>query len=261
MPTVAEVQKALDGHIDETGQWATEVEGQLGKLHQQVFELQEDTAPRNSIHVLLPRVMEAVGVVGKDHRNPQHDYTFRSIDDIVDKVAPALQAHGVSISSQVVAYTSDQYTTGRGTVMLRAVVHMRYRFYGPQGDYVQVDGVGEAADASDKAHMKAMQQAYKYALVQGLAIPTGEPDADAASPEGVAAAKPDDFTNWTKAKILDLVGGDTDVAKQLWEQLAAGVDKPLPEDEALAIYAAAKAAREAPFEDGDTTTTDRGGHQ
>ena len=43
---------------------------------------------------------------------------------------------------------------------------------------------GEAMDSSDKATNKAMSAAYKYACIQTFSIPvTGEPDADADSPQ------------------------------------------------------------------------------
>lgn len=214
-----------------------------------------DQAPRYApVHQLVPLIMEAVGSVAKNHSNQQFKYNFRSIDDIVNAVSPALREHGCSLASEVVSATHESYTSRNNAAMERAVVHMRYRLHGPHGDYITFEGVGEASDSSDKAHMKAMQQAFKYALVQALCIPTGDPDPDATSPEGRAVEEegPRDFTNWGKAKVLDLLGGDADQARTLWEQLAADAPEPLPEDEALAIYAQArrwKEQQEAPFDD------------
>jgi hypothetical protein len=219
-----------------------QVDIEVQELRADVQALQQHPEPVG-IPALVTQVMSGVGVVGKDHRNPQHNYTFRSIDDVVNQLQPALVEAGVVLGSEVVATATEQYTTGKGTVMRWAMVHMRYTLHGPLGDYLVAEGVGEAADASDKAHMKAMQQAYKYALLQVLAIPTGEPDADADSPEGRGNGGHGDFTNWAKAKVLELAGGDTDLASTLWAAAEPG-DGPLTEAEALAVYGKAKANHE-----------------
>lgn len=226
----------LDTELDELREVVEDMGGALAALVD---------GPSGTIEMRMRKAMEAVGVVGKDHRNPQHNYNFRSVDDLVNQLQPALLKAGLALGSEVVATATDTYTTRNGTTMRWAMVHMRYTFYGPHGDHISAEGVGEAADASDKAHMKAMQQAYKYALLQALCVPTGEPDADATSPElgNGAQAKPSDYTNWAKAKVLDEVGGDTDAAVRVYTEAVAAVNpegEGLTEAEGLAVYAAAK---------------------
>ena len=228
----------------------TDVQKDVGELQGDMVQLGIVGGP--TIHQLMVKVMQEVGVVSKDQENEQFGYAFRGIDSVVNQVQPALIAAGVSMGSQVVSHATDTYTTSKGTVMRWAVVHMAYTFHGPAGDTQQAEGIGEAADASDKAHMKAMQQAYKYALLQVLAIPTLEPDADATSPEGEAPPAPQDYTNWAKAAVLEAAGGNQDHARQLWDHatVQAGYDDPSqPMDQATAMSVAtgAHVAAQAPF--------------
>jgi hypothetical protein len=58
--------------------------------------------------------------------------------------------------------------------MYEVNLHVRYTFYGPQGDYVCADAWGEGTDSGDKATNKAMTMALKNVIAQTFAISTKE---------------------------------------------------------------------------------------
>lgn len=136
------------------------------------------------VHVALAEVMRSVTSVGKDARNPQQNYSFRSADAVVAAVGPALREHGVLIVPEIVDQHFDQITVGqRGTTMQFVRLLVAYTVVGPAGDTMRLGPVwGEAMDSGDKASNKALTAAQKYALCQSLMIPTHDPDADQFSP-------------------------------------------------------------------------------
>lgn len=124
-----------------------------------------------SIFELMSKIMRDVTSVGKSDTNSHFGFSFRGIDTILKAVAPALRDHGVV----VIPDTRDQKSEVVGK-QLRVTVTVAYTFYGPRGDSLTAVVPGEAMDAQDKASSKAMSVAYRTALIQALAIPTGERD-------------------------------------------------------------------------------------
>lgn len=135
-----------------------------------------------TIHGAMVRVMRDVSMVGKEQRNVESpdQFMYRGIDALVNAVGPVLRKHGVYSVPKVLAAKIRLVNTSSGQAV-SAGVKVRYRFYGPQGDYVDVVVPGEAMDYGDKATNKAMSVAWRTALIHVFSIPTGEPDPDAAS--------------------------------------------------------------------------------
>jgi len=124
-------------------------------------------------------VMEDVQGIRKGERNKQQGFTFRGIDTVMNAVGPVLRKHRVAVVPTPEDITLTTYQTSSGTTMHSAVVKMRYTIHGPAGDTIEGGAYGEAADAGDKAVSKAESVAYRVFLLQGLTIPTDEPDPDA----------------------------------------------------------------------------------
>lgn len=120
-----------------------------------------------TIYQALALVMRDVMPVGKNQTNQAQKYKFRGIDDLMSAVAGPMRNHGVFLLPTVV----DSRTERRGEKMTAVYLTMRYRFYGPAGDYIEATVPGEAADFADKATNKAMSAALKYLLLQVLMIP------------------------------------------------------------------------------------------
>lgn len=129
----------------------------------------------------LSAVMDDVQAVKKGDRNTQQNYNFRGIDAVVNAVGPVLRKHGViAVPHSTDAHYRDVQTS-TGKPSRECTVKVTYRFYGPAGDYLDVEVPGEAMDFGDKGAPKAMSVAYRIALLQALCIPTDDPEPDAQS--------------------------------------------------------------------------------
>lgn len=152
-----------------------------------------------SVHVALNNVKSAIGAVKKQEQNRSQGFNFRGIDAVVNAAAPALNEHGVVVCPYVISHVYETVEIGKArTPMAHVTLNVAYRFYGPEGDYVESLVFSEAMDSGDKAAAKAMSVAYRIALLQTLNLPTDEPDPDSVSYERSvrevqAAAPPPDY--------------------------------------------------------------------
>ncbi|MFD3426055.1 ERF family protein [Nocardia fluminea] len=134
------------------------------------------------------RVMGDIQAIEKNDRNETQNFAFRGIDAVLDAVGPVLRAHGVIVIPRAVSIESERYPSKSGGMMRNATVTMEYQVFGPAGDTFTGSAFGEAADSSDKAVSKAQSVAYRTYLLQGLTIPTRQPDPDAYSHERSAVS-------------------------------------------------------------------------
>jgi hypothetical protein len=146
---------------------------------------QANTDGPTTIHERLAAAVAEVRPVAKDKqfgggRPGGVSYRYRGIDGLLDAIHGPFARHGVFISPIVDKAEYETYPTADNKTMRMARLTMRFRFFGPAGDSVELGPViGEASDAADKATNKAMSQALKYVLMQAFSIPLEEPDADA----------------------------------------------------------------------------------
>jgi len=136
-----------------------------------------------TVYVALNAVMRKVTTVRKRSRNSAQNYNFRGIDDVLNAVGPAFRAHGII---PVPILQTSQYRdvkTSTNKPSRECTVTVAYRFYGPAGDFVEVIVPGESMDTGDKGAAKAMSVAFRTALIQLLALATGDPDPDSQSYE------------------------------------------------------------------------------
>lgn len=132
----------------------------------------------------IPKVMNQVGSIGKEQKNAHQGYTFRGIEDMYNKVQPALIANGVFCVPQVQKSETHELQNKAGNTAYRVLLTVCHKFYAEDGSSVDVITVGEAIDTSDKASNKAMSAAMKYAFIELLSIPTADiEDSDRESPE------------------------------------------------------------------------------
>lgn len=134
----------------------------------------------------LAQVMDDVQAVRKGDRNQQQGFNFRGIDSVVNAVGPALRKHGVVAVPVKVEPHFESYQSRQGAQMRNCTLKVTWRFYGPAGDHIEAETLGEASDAGDKATPKAASVAYRTLLLQALCIPTDEPDPDAMVAERAA---------------------------------------------------------------------------
>lgn len=149
------------------------------------------------VHVAWNAVMRSVRSVAKDEYNRQQKFRFRGVDAVINEVGPALREHSVAVVAHRVRQISTTEYESKpknpdetGTRMVNRLVHVKWRIYGPGGDWLPGESFGESADAGDKSMAKAMSVAYRTFLLQALCIPTGDADPDSESHERRSAAVP-----------------------------------------------------------------------
>jgi hypothetical protein len=131
----------------------------------------------------LAAAAAAVGPVDKSDRNREQDFSYRGIERIMAAAGPALHGAGVVVVPTIVGRHVGEMARGsRGAVWRHVTLTVRYRFYGPGGDYLDAEVDGEGLDNADKATSKAMTMAYKTALLQVLGIGSGGDDPDGETP-------------------------------------------------------------------------------
>lgn len=126
------------------------------------------------VTVAIARVAADIGAIAKDQKvqaGPAK-FNFRGIDDVLNAIHEPLVKHGVSIvptGFDVLDQTVGVTKSGGAQQHLLGLV--RFRIYGPGGDYIEAAVVAEAQDTSDKAASKMMSMAYKYLAFQTFSIP------------------------------------------------------------------------------------------
>lgn len=131
-----------------------------------------DTFKPGDICKLIPQIMAEMKPIAKDRKNPQQNYQFRGIDDVLNTIQPLLAKHQVFIIPFVVSATQQDRQTQKGGTLIYTKAIIDHRFVAPDGSYVTARTIGEAMDSGDKSANKAMSAAMKYACIEVFAIPT-----------------------------------------------------------------------------------------
>jgi len=202
------------------------------------------------IYGAMARVMDEVGSVAKNKKNPQQGYQFRGIDDVMAHVQGVLAKHSVVVVPFVQSVEREMIATKSGGSMASVRAVIDHTFYAKDGSSVVARTIGEAMDSGDKATNKAMSAALKYALVESLMIPTYEVDRDTEeqSPQIApkptppkATASPDDVDREREAlKVAFTEARDVPSLDALWGRV-----KVLPTDVVAELTLAFKARKSA----------------
>jgi hypothetical protein len=142
--------------------------------------------------------------------------------------------HGLTISPQKMELLRlESFTTGKGTPMTRVLVHVDYRLtHAPSGQFEIIGAMGEGMDSGDKATLKAMTVADKYALRQGFMIETGD-DPDTTPSTAYEDRKPLQQAPKPKQKSQDEWQHDLESClelaslKTVWDEVPAQMKKVL----------------------------------
>jgi hypothetical protein len=140
-------------------------------------------------------VMKEIGHISKDNKNTAQGFKFRSVDQFVNALYPALVKHGVFMTPRCTKEEHELKTvvrsSGKEGVDKHVSIQMEYDFYAEDGSKVTVGPVpAEGLDSGDKATNKALSAALKYALIQTFSVPTEDmAEGDLESPEISAAPK------------------------------------------------------------------------
>lgn len=149
--------------------------------------------------------------IAKSHLNEADDYRYRSIDDLLDRLAPLLAQHRLCVLPRVLDRTVTERSDEAQRLLVHVTLRVRFKLVSvDDGSSHSIEAFGEALDPSDKATAKAMSAAFKSAMVQTFCIPiAGSEDADKASPRAAArthVAEPiQGWEQWAR-DIEDIVG-------------------------------------------------------
>lgn len=138
----------------------------------------------NTIHQRMVAILEELPAIGKDARNEQQKFMYRSHDAVLNALNPLMAKHGVFVVPHVLERQTDRRETRSGGVMYEVNLHVQYTFYASDGSSVQASAWGEGTDSGDKSTNKALTMAFKNVLAQAFAISTADTiDADEHTPE------------------------------------------------------------------------------
>jgi hypothetical protein len=118
--------------------------------------------------------------IAKSRVNQVDDYKYRSIDDVLDRLAPLLPKHRLCVLPRVVEREVTERVDEMQRLLLNVVLRVAFTLTSVEdGSSHIVEVYGEALDGGDKATAKAMSAAYKSAVVQTFCIPvSGSEDPD-----------------------------------------------------------------------------------
>lgn len=136
------------------------------------------------IYTSLCAIQKEIGAIGKDKKNVQQNFMFRSIDQVMNTLHPLLAEYGVCVIPEVIDSHREERQTKSGGNLIYTIHTIRYHFTAVDGSEACATVVGEGMDSADKSSNKAMAVAYKYACFQVFCIPTDE----------MAKADPDYYT-------------------------------------------------------------------
>ncbi len=149
--------------------------------------------------------------IPKSHTNTADDYQYRSIDDVMNVLAPLFAKHRLCILPHVLERVVTERVSASQELLLSVAVRAEFTLVSvDDGSSHAVQTYGEALDPADKATAKAMSAAYKAAMIQTFCIPVANV-ADADADTRRLSAKnhvPEPVQGWTQwaRDIADIVG-------------------------------------------------------
>ncbi len=138
--------------------------------------------PAQKIFAALSSVIAEVGAVGKNKRNEQQNYNYRSCDDVCDAVRPLLGKAGICVTKKILEKTQEDFSTRNGVLMVWVKMKCEWTFYASDGSSVKTESYGEGMDMGDKAINKAETGSLKNALLQMFMV-MGHEDSEVPGPQ------------------------------------------------------------------------------
>lgn len=142
--------------------------------------MSEQSSELGQLAAAVAAVMASYRGVEKSGVNSFHRYKYASDADLLWTLKPAMASAGLAfvlVDWQIVR-ESEAKTKGGGSERLVDLA-VTYRLIHKSGEYLTIKAPGSGQDPGDKALYKAMTGAFKYALRQTFAVPTGdEPERD-----------------------------------------------------------------------------------
>lgn len=144
--------------------------------------------PKLNVYQRIHKVMESLDYIQKEKKTGLQ-FSYASHDAVTAAVREACVIHGLVLIPNIQFLGQD----GNRTMV---EVNIRIQNIDDPEDFTSVNGLGFGIDTQDKGPGKAISYAYKYALLKGFALETGDdPDQDQGKefdhkPAGKALAGP-----------------------------------------------------------------------
>ena len=141
--------------------------------------------------------------VAKDGRNDHQKYDYTSAANVRLQCGKAMGEERIAVSSVLVVLCSEQRMSANGKPQNHAEVLATLTFIdADSGESLTAQGIGCGTDSGDKAPMKAVTAAEKYAYVSAFTLAMGEdPEGDTATDQhSEAPAKQDTMRTMTPAQ-------------------------------------------------------------
>lgn len=137
----------------------------------------------------------------KANQNLEEGYAYRSIEDVLNRLAPLLARHHLCVLPRVLDRESIDRKDEKGSPLAGVTLKVAYDLVSTENASSHVVGAyGEAHDDGDKATAKAMSAAHKSAMLQTFCIPVGEAkDADFPKKKAASASaghQPEPVQGW-----------------------------------------------------------------
>jgi len=137
--------------------------------------------------------------IPKSRFNEVDEYKYRSIDDVLNRLAPLLAKHRLCVLPKVRKRQASERLGDNPQLLTHVALRVSFTLVSAEdGSSHSVEAYGESLDAGDKATAKAMSAAYKSAMIQTFCIPVADlEDADATSHKLVARTHvPEPVQGW-----------------------------------------------------------------
>ena len=140
----------------------------------------------------LRAIMLGIDAIGKERKNKDQNFNYRSIEDVYNELHPLFAENGVVIiTKKIEVIRADTLTTKSGGQAHMRMSLITYALHSTiDGSELEIVGGGEGLDTSDKALQKSASYAQKVALLQLFLIPTKDlVDGDSEGVETVSMSK------------------------------------------------------------------------
>jgi hypothetical protein len=127
---------------------------------------------KQRIYKAISEAIKDIGPVAKGRRNPEQNFQYRGVDDVMNEMQPILAKHGIFIVPEVLEHTREERQAKSGRNLNYSIQKIAFHFVADDGSQVTAVVVGEGMDSGDKASNKALSIAFKYACLQVFCIPT-----------------------------------------------------------------------------------------
>ncbi|MEG3154948.1 ERF family protein [Sphingomonas sp. RB1R13] len=121
--------------------------------------------------------------IAKSRTNAIELYQYRSIDDVLNRLAPLIAEHRLCILPRVLERIITDRPSPATPMRVNVLLRVAFDLVSVEdGSVHTVEAYGEALDEGDKGTAKAMSAAYKAVMLQAFCIPVaGTEDADSSA--------------------------------------------------------------------------------